>query len=173
MESLNAKLAPMARGTLKVGGSGNAAGDLDASGSGKIVVGDGTDVNSVAVSGDATLAANGALTIGSGLTVSTNAGTLAYSAASKTLTIAENATIDQDVSQSANVIFGDVQVSSDAKWKDNIKQCKGGLDMINKMRGVSWTWNDKVPQAGKQASGIIAQELAHVMPYAILRQKLD
>ena len=44
---------------------------------------------------------------------------------------------------------------------------KEDLDMINKMRGVSWVWNDKVAQAGKQASGIIAQELAPVMPYAL------
>jgi hypothetical protein len=60
----NAKLANIARGSVKVGGASNAPTDLDAKTSGQILVGDGTDVVSVAVSGDATLAANGALTLG-------------------------------------------------------------------------------------------------------------
>ena len=59
----NNKLANIARGSIKVGGASNAPTDLDAKTSGQIIVGDGTDVVSVAVSGDATLAANGALTI--------------------------------------------------------------------------------------------------------------
>ena len=59
----NNKLANIAQGSVKVGGSSNAPTDLDASGDGKILVGDGTDINSVAVSGDVTLANNGAVTI--------------------------------------------------------------------------------------------------------------
>jgi hypothetical protein len=59
----NAKLANMTRGTVKVGGAANAPTDLDAKTSGRILVGDGTDLASVAVSGDATLASTGALTI--------------------------------------------------------------------------------------------------------------
>lgn len=61
----NAKLANITRGSVKVGGASNAPTDLDAKTSGNILVGDGTDVNSVAVSGDATLSSTGALTIGS------------------------------------------------------------------------------------------------------------
>tara|TARA_Y100001973_G_scaffold55721_1_gene82349 strand:+ start:70976 stop:72796 length:1821 start_codon:yes stop_codon:yes gene_type:complete len=59
----NVKLANIPRGSVKVGGGSNAPTDLDAKTSGQILVGDGTDILSVAVSGDATLAANGALTI--------------------------------------------------------------------------------------------------------------
>lgn len=59
----NTKLANITRGSVKVGGVANAPTDLDAKTSGQILVGDGTDILSVAVSGDATLAANGALTI--------------------------------------------------------------------------------------------------------------
>ena len=59
----NNKLANIAQGSVKVGGGSNAPTDLDASGDGKILVGDGTDINSVAVSGDVTLANNGAVTI--------------------------------------------------------------------------------------------------------------
>jgi hypothetical protein len=59
----NSKLANMTQGTIKVGGSSDAPTDLDAKTSGQILVGDGTDVVSVAVSGDVTLASNGAVTI--------------------------------------------------------------------------------------------------------------
>lgn len=62
----NAKLANMTRGTVKVGGAADAPTDLDANNSGYILVGDGTDIASVAVSGDATLASTGAVTIGAG-----------------------------------------------------------------------------------------------------------
>ena len=59
----NTQLANIAQGSIKVGGGGDAPTDLDAKTSGQILVGDGSDIASVAVSGDATLAANGALTI--------------------------------------------------------------------------------------------------------------
>ena len=59
----NNKLANIARGSIKVGGGSNAPTDLDAKTDGQILVGDGTDINSVAVSGDVALANNGAVTI--------------------------------------------------------------------------------------------------------------
>jgi hypothetical protein len=59
----NSMLANIARGSVKVGGGSNAPTDLDAKGDGKILVGDGTDIASVAVSGDVTLANDGAVTI--------------------------------------------------------------------------------------------------------------
>lgn len=59
----NDKLANMVRGTVKVGGASDAPTDLDANNSGYILVGDGTDLTSVAVSGDVTLASSGAVTI--------------------------------------------------------------------------------------------------------------
>ena len=59
----NGKLAGMVRGTVKVGNASGAASDLDAKTAGQILVGDGSDVASVAVSGDATLASNGALSL--------------------------------------------------------------------------------------------------------------
>ena len=59
----NAKLANIARGSIKVGGASDAPTDLDAKTSGQILVGSGTDIASVAVSGDMTLASDGTLTI--------------------------------------------------------------------------------------------------------------
>lgn len=61
-----AKMADLARGSLISGQTAdNRPTALDAKGSGKILVGDGTDVNSVSVSGDVTLATTGAVTIAS------------------------------------------------------------------------------------------------------------
>ena len=59
----NAKLANITRGSVKVGGAADAPSDLDAKTAGQVVMGDGTDVKSLAISGDATLAGTGALTI--------------------------------------------------------------------------------------------------------------
>ena len=57
------KMANITRGSIIVGGANNAPTLLDAKTSGRILVGDDTDLASVEVSGDATLAANGTLTI--------------------------------------------------------------------------------------------------------------
>lgn len=61
----NTKLANMNQGTVKVGGSSDAPTDLDASGNTKMLIGDGTDINSVAVTGDVTITNVGVTAIGS------------------------------------------------------------------------------------------------------------
>lgn len=53
----------LARGKIFIGNSSGVAAAVDTNDSGKILVGDGTDLNSVAVSGDISLASNGAVTI--------------------------------------------------------------------------------------------------------------
>ena len=57
------QLEAIARGRVVIGNSSADGAIVDASGNGKILVGDGTDLNSVAVSGDVTLASTGAVTI--------------------------------------------------------------------------------------------------------------
>ena len=59
----NSMLENMTQGTIKVGGGSDAPTDLDAKTDGQILVGDGTDINSVAVSGDVALSNTGAVTI--------------------------------------------------------------------------------------------------------------
>lgn len=59
-----AKLADIACGSIIVGGASNAPTALDCKGSAKILVGDGTDLKSVSVSGDVTISAAGAVAIG-------------------------------------------------------------------------------------------------------------
>ena len=57
------QLEPIARGKIIVGNASSDGIIVDANDTGKILVGDGTDLNSVAVSGDVTLASSGAVTI--------------------------------------------------------------------------------------------------------------
>ena len=85
----NNKLANMTRGTVKVGGGSNAPTDLDAKTSGQILVGDGTDVASVAVSGDISLGSNGAVTIG--------ANTVDGSKLTDSVVIAEDLTVTRNL----------------------------------------------------------------------------
>lgn len=61
-----AKMADLARGSVIVGGASNRPTAVDAKTSGRILVGDGTDLASVAVSGDVTLSSAGAVAIGAG-----------------------------------------------------------------------------------------------------------
>jgi len=69
----NDKLANITRGYVKVGGVSDAPTDLHASTDAQILIGDGTDVVSVAVSGDAAIASSGAVTIGADAITSTKA----------------------------------------------------------------------------------------------------
>lgn len=59
----NAKLANITRGSVKVGGVADAPTDLVALTDGQILIGDGTDINSVAVSGDVAIINDGTTTI--------------------------------------------------------------------------------------------------------------
>jgi hypothetical protein len=60
------KMASIAQGSIIAGGVSNNPTALDASTSGGFMVGDGTDVNVVTMSGDATMDSTGALTIAAG-----------------------------------------------------------------------------------------------------------
>lgn len=104
----NDKLANITRGYIKVGGAANAPTDLDAKTSGYILVGDGTDIASVAVSGDIALASNGAVTIqanaveGSMLSSSVAGTGLEYS--SNALNVSASQTVITDIFNSSLVI---------------------------------------------------------------------
>lgn len=64
-------MADLARGSILVGGSANRPTALSAKTAGRILVGDGTDLKSVAVSGDATMTAAGVVTVENQLTEAT------------------------------------------------------------------------------------------------------
>jgi len=112
----NSMLENMTQGTVKVGGSGNAPTDLDANDDGKILVGDGTDINSVAVSGDVTLANDGAVTIasnaveGSMLNSNTAGGGLSYEVNS--LNVDSGSFVAYMSSSAFSVVSGDIAIAA-------------------------------------------------------------
>jgi len=100
----NNKLANIARGSIKVGGTSNAPTDLDAKTSGYILVGDGTDINSVAVSGDATLSSAGVVTIATDAITNTKLANIPEG--SVKVGGASNAPTDLDNSTAGAIIIG-------------------------------------------------------------------
>jgi hypothetical protein len=78
----NSRLADMTRGTIKVGDASDRPSDLDASGSGWLLIGDGNDINSVVQSGDVIFSSAGVSAIQAGVIVNTDinaAAAIAYS----------------------------------------------------------------------------------------------
>ena len=112
----NSMLENMTQGTVKVGGGSNAPTDLDAKGDGKILVGDGTDINSVAVSGDVALANDGAVTIqsnaveGSMLNSNTAGGGLSYEVNS--LNVDSGSFVAYMSSSAFSVVSGDIAIAA-------------------------------------------------------------
>jgi len=53
--------------------------------------------------------------------------------------------------------------ASDARLKDNKKNINNALDIVNKLNGISFDWNDKSQRTGKDY-GVIAQEVEEVLP---------
>lgn len=126
----NAKLANISRGSVKVGGASDAPTDLDAKTSGQILVGDGTDIVSVAVSGDATLAANGALTIANDAV--TNDKLANISRGSVKVGGTDNAPTDLDAKTSGQILVGDgTDVVSVAVGGDATLAADGTLTIAN------------------------------------------
>tara|TARA_R110000782_G_scaffold92008_1_gene175323 strand:- start:261 stop:1379 length:1119 start_codon:yes stop_codon:yes gene_type:complete len=114
----NTMLANMTRGTIKVGGTSNAPTDLDAKTSGQILIGDGTDIASVAISGDVTLAANGAVAVTKVQGVALTSGEATQLATIGSTTISATqwgylGGMDQDVKTNSNVNFANGIFSGD------------------------------------------------------------
>jgi len=115
------------RGSILVGGAAGSA-ELDAKTSGQILVGDGTDVVSVAVSGDATLAPDGALTIANNAIESAM---IATSVAGNGLVGGGGAALEVAVS-GAIVIASDKVGLSGSIASDGLKFL-GGVDSISSL----------------------------------------
>lgn len=54
----------------------------------------------------------------------------------------------------------DVTAYSSAVAKDDIVTIADPLELVGKLRGVSWTWKD----SGEKSQGVIYEELAEVLP---------
>jgi hypothetical protein len=130
----NNKLANMTQGTVKVGGASDAPTDLDASGDGYILVGDGTDVNSVAVSGDVSLANDGSTQV-TDLTISSETqGDLLYFDGANWVRLADAASagyvLTSDaaggLSWTAKTAIGEDYIQeSEVSFEDETANCNG------------------------------------------------
>ncbi len=85
-----------------------------------------------------------------------NSVTLYYASAAKLATNSSGVTITGNATATA------YYHSSDETLKDNIETISG-LDLISKLRGVSYNWKDN----GKASAGVIAQEIQKVLPSAV------
>jgi hypothetical protein len=65
---------------------------------------------------------------------------------------------------------GNITAYSDGRKKDNVVSIKNALDGVLKLRGVTYTWNDKKESDigyGKTEIGVIAQEVEKVFPEVV------
>jgi hypothetical protein len=65
---------------------------------------------------------------------------------------------------------GNITAYSDGRKKDNVVAIKNALDGVLKLRGVTYTWNDKKESDigyGKTEIGVIAQEVEKVFPEVV------
>jgi len=81
--------------------------------------------------------------------------------------LSTNHYLDMDNTGDSLKVAGDVvaYVSSDKRYKDNIVNISNPLDKLNKINGVSFTWNEiSHKETGKKDIGVIAQEIEEVFP---------
>ena len=68
------------------------------------------------------------------------------------------------------LVLGDVvafsSTLSDKRLKNNIQNLGSGLEVLNKLRPVSYTWDEKIKRSGVDF-GLIAQEVEEVLPNII------
>ena len=103
----NDKLANIPQGSVKVGGANDAPTDLDASGDGTILIGDGTDLKSVAVTGDVTITNAGVTAIGAGKVTSAMLASDANLAAVIAAGFGATQTVAQDTGSTVELLVAD------------------------------------------------------------------
>jgi len=59
-------------------------------------------------------------------------------------------------------------VPSDERLKDNIEVVESALDKVKQLRGVTFTYKEN----GKEAAGVIAQDVEKVLPEAVIEKEL-
>ncbi len=69
-----------------------------------------------------------------------------------------------DFYASANII-GFATMPSDERLKENVKNIENGLDIIEQLRPVSYTWKDGMGRGND--FGLIAQEVEQILPELI------
>jgi hypothetical protein len=57
--------------------------------------------------------------------------------------------------------------TSDIYLKDDVKKIKNPISLIDRINGVTFSWNEKTEKNGQKDIGVIAQEVRDVMPEAV------
>ena len=76
-----------------------------------------------------------------------------------------------DIVARGAVTAGATASSSDARLKDDIKTISPSkaISILSQLKGREWVWNERREAfAGKRGSGLVAQEVQKVMPWAVL-----
>lgn len=65
---------------------------------------------------------------------------------------------------------GTITPGSDARIKDNQKDIlpEEAMDVVSRLKPKTWDWNARTDNAGKKAAGLVAQEVAEVVPEAVV-----
>lgn len=124
-----AKLQNITRGSIIVGGTSDAPTLLDASDIGQILIGNGSDLNSMALSGDATLSYTGALTIVEAAITNTKLATDVKVGSLATLSTAAKGNVVAAINELANEIDALVAPSGDSVAE--IVAARGGYTTLD------------------------------------------
>lgn len=144
------KLAALTRGSVLIGNSSNAAAAVDGKGDGYILVGDGTDLASVAVSGDVTLTNTGATTV-TDLTISSEAqGDVLYFNGSNWVRLAAGTSGQSLVTAGAgsNPYWGSPSVASASGLANNVTCEAGASDYTIDFGAAGGAYTLTVPAVG-------------------------
>ena len=134
--------------TVGVTGNINASGNI----SGAYILGNGSQLTGIS---------SGGATIADDTTTNSNYYPVFATTTSGSLTTATISSTKLTFNPSSGTLTAvDVNTSSDAKFKENVQHIASAVDTINSIQGVSFNWKE----TGQRSYGIIAQELAEVLP---------
>tara|TARA_B000000477_G_scaffold124100_1_gene130857 strand:+ start:4043 stop:4717 length:675 start_codon:yes stop_codon:yes gene_type:complete len=87
----------------------------------------------------------------------------------KGLVIDDNVSIQGELEVRGNITAFANNIFSDIRLKNNVKNITNGLEIINKLRPVSFTWKNN----NKKTIGFIAQEVEEILPEFVRDTTLD
>ena len=67
------------------------------------------------------------------------------------------------------ITAGAAASSSDAVLKNQITPVYSALDTIKRLTPREWVWNEKSAFEGQRGAGLVAQEVASVLPFCVVK----
>jgi len=87
----------------------------------------------------------------------------------KGLVIDDDVSIQGELKVKGDITAFDNNIFSDIRLKNNVENITNGLEIINKLRPVSFTWKNN----NKKTIGFIAQEVEEILPELVRDTTLD